>query len=841
MNMGSGNVEKFIRGCACAILAAALLAGCSSGKDGATGATGTTGGQGPAGSPGPTGPILALDISTATSITATITSVSSGASPVVKFALVDQVGNPLSGLQATDIRLGIAQLQPAAAGASNQWVSYITTVAKPAAGVGWGNTQVQATTETASAANGVFTDNGDGTYSYTFSKSLDDFATATNASYASNPPPGGVVPAIAQAGGKADLTLTHRIGLELRGTTTTLNPTNNAVYDYVPATGATTGLATRAIASNQECDACHAKFAIHGGPRIDVEYCVICHNSGTTDPESNNSLDLKVLAHKIHSGVKLPSVVADTANHGTVPAPGIGYVIFGYGGSVNNFNTVVWPQDTRNCTTCHNTGDANTPDAANYQNYVFAGACATCHDDFPKAGVHPGGVTDADCASSSCHSPTSTTLSPVTGVPISVTGAHLIPQLELAKQFQFTVLRVEAVQDAAGTVPGATACAATAAFCTVLPGEYPKVTIKITNPQDGSVYKLTDAPFTNTYVASGSTTTTTARVRGRVAYTTLNYTNPGANTGTSATQAGLIDFMASTTTVLNADGSYTAVAARPLPPANTPALSGGSGAVTVEGRAIMNLAAAGQPVANGNVPIRGAEPLYFAITDATPVARRDVVDTANCLRCHKSLQLHGDSRSNNVKLCITCHNPAQAPRVTYKDANGVTQPGGSEPVDFKFLIHSLHAANYKFGRLDYTEVGFPGQLNNCLGCHQTDTYYPVDPAKVFATSIDAGTAYDDPTQHIAITANAAACGACHVTAAAALHMHQNGAVVITDQLVGGLQFGAPNVPTATMQQIKAADGSTQPQFRTETCTVCHGPGATADVKVVHQVTSFKYN
>jgi OmcA/MtrC family decaheme c-type cytochrome len=827
MKNQAGSLVTFVRAGACILLAGLALAGCS-GKDGSVGATGPTGSQGPAGPPGPTGPVLALDISTAKAITGTITNVTSGNAPVVTFSLVDEVGNPLKGLKATDVRLAIAQLQPMSAdtGGSTQWRNYLTTVAKPAAGVGWGKTPtVQATAEAASTAGATFTDNGDGTYKYTFSKDLPTLAAASTSN--------GVALTY-------DGTLTHRVGFEIRGTG--LNPTNNPVYDYLPSSGATTGLATRSVVSDKECDACHAKLALHGGPRIDVQYCVLCHNSGTTDPESGNTVDFKVLVHKIHSGAKLPSVVADKTNHGLVPAPGIGYVIFGFGGSVNNFNSVVWPQDTRNCTTCHNTTDANTPDAGNYQAYANTVACGSCHDTInftTGAGHGPANIvaTDKDCASSTCHGPTSTVAS--NGVPLAVVGAHVIPQLVLAQQFKFTVVKVESVQDAAGTIPGATACAAAASACTVLPGEYPKVTLKISNPQNGNLYALTDAPFTNTYLsASGSKTT--ARVRGRVAYTTLNYTNRGANTGTAATQAGLIDFIASPTTVKNADGTYTAVAARPLPPTGTP-LAGGSGAISVEGRAIMNLAPTGQPVVNGNVPITSADPVYFPISDAKAVARRDVVDSANCLRCHKSLQLHGDARNNKVQLCVMCHNPAQAPRV---QATG--QPAGSsgsEPVDFKFFIHSLHAGNYKFGVVDLSEVGFPGALNNCLGCHKTDTYYPVDPAVVFATSIDAGPSagYDDPTQHIAITANAAACGACHVDHTAQLHMKQNGAVIITDQFVGGLQFGAPNVLAPTAQYIKAADGSTLPQFQTETCVICHGPGATADVKVVHHATDYKFN
>jgi len=234
--------------------------------------------------------------------------------------------------------------------------------------------------------------------------------------------------------------------------------------------------------------------------------------------------------------------------------------------------------------------------------------------------------------------------------------------------------------------------------------------------------------------------------------------------------------------------------------------------------------------------------VFFPITDATAVARRDVVDTANCLRCHKTFAFHGGARSDNTKLCVMCHNPAQAPRT---GTNGST---GTEPVDFKYFIHGIHSATYKYGTLDFTDLGFPGVLNNCLGCHKKDTYYPVDPTKVAATSIDAGAVSntllagaDNPAQHIAITANAGACGSCHVDKTAQTHMKQNGAVVITDQFPAGLQYMAPNVLSASPLYIKDAKGMTKPQYQTETCDVCHGPGTTADVKVVHQVDTFKYN
>ena len=39
---------------------------------------------------------------------------------------------------------------------------------------------------------------------------------------------------------------------------------------------------------------------------------------------------------------------------------------------------------------------------------------------------------------------------------------------------------------------------------------------------------------------------------------------------------------------------------------------------------------------------------------------------------------------------------------------------------------------------------------------------------------------------------------------------------------------------------KAADGSLV-SAQTETCNVCHGPGRTADVKVMHNVDAFEFN
>ncbi len=124
----------------------------------------------------------------------------------------------------------------------------------------------------------------------------------------------------------------------------------------------------------------------------------------------------------------------------------------------------------------------------------------------------------------------------------------------------------------------------------------------------------------------------------------------------------------------------------------------------------------------------------------------------------------------------------------------------SQPSTFKVLYPSSSNAS----------------LGNCLACHNTDTYYPVDPATVQGTTIHAGNR-QILTDDVVISPNAAACSACHTATTAMNHMAQNGG-----------NFAA----------TKTAAGALNPGS-TETCSLCHGPGAVADVKVVHKIASYQ--
>jgi OmcA/MtrC family decaheme c-type cytochrome len=934
------------------LFAVAMIAGCSGGKDGAAGPAGPTGPQGPGGSTGPSGPVLALDISVAKTVTPTITNVTAGDWPTISFKLVDENGNPLKGLKASTVSFALGQLKAPAAGSgwSSEWRNYVTRVVAsgaPAAD-GWPQVPtVQGTTQRADVAGTTFVDNGDGTYSFKFSKSLSDFAAVSSNAGPTNA--NGTTAATGATGVPLayDGTLTHRVGIELRGTgpataaapSGSNNGTGNSVYTYRPSDGMTvaaaaaagTPLYTREVVSLKECDACHARLEMHGGARNDVQYCVLCHNGGSVDSGSGNVVDLRFMVHKIHAGKNLPSVKAWLATQpaGTLasamPAlPGKGFAIFGSGATAATFNDISFPQDIRNCTTCHNPADAGTPDAHNYADFAYTRTCGACHDTMDmvahtNTAIGGGSAlatvaeADATCMNAGCHASGTTGVAAVGGGTVDTVTAHAIVKQTMMAKYKLTIFRVEAVTPGA-TLASAdvveTACAAKIAaaaasasvVCTVPPGYYPRVTIKVVDPtNNNAAYDLSQPPFS----AYGST------ISARAGWSTLNYTNPGAIVGAGAPQAEAVNFLANISASNNAGpapittatatscpvacpgysayvtaatsgsavsiipqipaaylgNSNTTLTARfpyPVPLASDRALVGGSGAIGAQASLnFANVADVGTvaPKVSGStslfataIPIRVADPVYFPITDTTAVARRQVVDFNNCLRCHKKLVLHG-SRVDNVQFCVMCHNPAQSVQVPTRGAAGVPYQHGAEPVDFKYFIHGIHSANYKAGELDFTEVGFPGKLNNCLGCHKTGTYYPVDPAAVFGTTIDPGVppsstklaGWDDPTNHYAITANAAACGSCHVDQIAQNHMKQQGATVIGDLIstggtgVNGLGFGVPNTFVSGAPHIKAIDGSTLPQYQTESCGVCHGPGATADVKVVHDAASFKFN
>ena len=86
------------------------------------------------------------------------------------------------------------------------------------------------------------------------------------------------------------------------GATIRVNPYFDFTLDASGKSVAVTAAQTRQMVDIATCNTCHDKLALHGGGRVDTQFCVTCHNTGTTDANSGNVLTLSTMVHKIHAG-----------------------------------------------------------------------------------------------------------------------------------------------------------------------------------------------------------------------------------------------------------------------------------------------------------------------------------------------------------------------------------------------------------------------------------------------------------------------------------------------------------------------------------------------------------
>jgi OmcA/MtrC family decaheme c-type cytochrome len=470
-----------------------------------------------------------------------------------------------------------------------------------------------------------------------------------------------------------------------------------------------------------------------------------------------------------------------------VQADGI-YGIFGYRNEFADYSAVKFPQDLRNCTTCHEESDADTPQASNWRLTVDKATCTSCHDNVNFAtGANHGGVAATNDTCTSCHGPNAQVGN------LRVERAHQIPEQVAAAKFKYEVLSVT----------------------NTAPGQLAKVTIRVVDPTNGN------APY-DIKAAGGPFQVGSASLRVDVAFSTRpDFTNTGSGSATGPTtgtpaQPISIDFRANGVADPAYPGAFSASAAVPIPAGAT-----GSGSALLEGRPAVDADGDGdlETLAVNSVG------KTFAITDASPVPYRQVVDITKCNACHEVLTLHGNNRTGNTELCATCHNPNAtdiARRVAGSNCEAVTGTLDDQTIDFKFMVHAIHAgAGYRvcgYGNTgyDFSHVRYPGRINNCEGCHLPDTYYPPDSSTAIATTIDAGDR-STPLGDVAITPATAACSACHTGAEAKQHMQFNG---------------------GSFSAVKDAQSRTT---AVETCANCHGPGKSTDVKTVHGVASSTSN
>ncbi|HEU0121885.1 MAG TPA: OmcA/MtrC family decaheme c-type cytochrome [Bryobacteraceae bacterium] len=152
------------------------------------------------------------------------------------------------------------------------------------------------------------------------------------------------------------------------------------VVKYFPVSSAA-AVARRQVVATEKCNVCHAGLSLHGGSRNEVQQCVLCHNPTGTDAARRpadkgaaESINFKEMIHRIHRGEE------NTRD----------FTIYGFGGSVNNFNEVRYPRVLSDCGACHVNGSEQLPLRENLAPTTdprglfdpappTIGACLSCH------------------------------------------------------------------------------------------------------------------------------------------------------------------------------------------------------------------------------------------------------------------------------------------------------------------------------------------------------------------------------------------------------------------------------------------------------------------------------
>ncbi|HLK66340.1 MAG TPA: OmcA/MtrC family decaheme c-type cytochrome [Bryobacteraceae bacterium] len=492
----------------------------------------------------------------------------------VRATIVDSDGIPLD-------RLGVVTKGPVSlsfiaayipAGQS-QYVSYTTSVAK--ATINNNPSQTQA----ANDSGGTFTANAIGDYTYTFKT---------------------------KAPANFDSTVTHSIGVSAQrnlaefGTFDEWSETSNDVFSFVP--NGTPVKTTRSVVTTDACNQCHDPLFGHGGSRVKVELCIMCHTPQTINPDTGLTQDMKVLIHKIHMGSSLPSVKAGTP-----------YRIW-HRGAWSDFSDVVFPQDVRNCTTCHST---SATQADNYKTNPGAAVCGSCHDDvnFATGLNHVNLPQPDDNQCKGCH--TSTALHEFDA---SIPGAHTIPTNS-----------------------------------TSLPGIVPAI-LKVDNATPGNNPVVTFRVLNNSGTPVDISKITTIRL-------VLGGPNGDYNTG----PGGLRVSENPNQTKGDANGVYVYTMTNKIPTAAT-----GSYTISIEATntvTVMPNTLQAQSAVDAAKPVE----FYFSVDKSAVAPRRQVVSTAKCAECHVDLGfVHGGARANTQE-CVICHNPGLSDGTSGQSVSFATQ------------------------------------------------------------------------------------------------------------------------------------------------------------------------
>lgn len=923
---------------------AVLLAACS-GDDGAPGPAGPPGAPGAPGQQGPAGVITVTVPGNTTAATgastaawaalapkASVTSVSISSPPVVNFTVTTQDGTPIVGLGSTSKRLAatkpgytnlsfaLAKLVPGTNGAPSKWVSYIVTTVPTYKSATDQTIVPSAPTRPTTDNTGTLVDHGDGTYTYTFDRditTIKDQVAAMTVAAPNN---------IADLGDLTyDPNAVHRLTIQISGnapgtgnlpdTGSGRDPGNNTpngqpaatagvpmtnpiniIYDFIPATGAPVAASGREIVATANCNACHRVLSgipgdtpgssaalFHDGARNDVRYCVVCHTEQRKYGQPEATINAATLTFTSASTYRVDGrAVGNLPNHihHIHAGPMLAKKGYNYAGVL--YNETLYPQDLRNCTTCHDNSSAapNTTKTAqgdNWKNVPSRVACGGCHDGInfdTGKGVtmadaaadltsspygHPGGAQADDTKCALCHSAAAIdtvyhlpVTPPAPGNALALTGgtpytnaAWLASGASVGRLPAGAITvgyDIKSVSVNASNQPVMVFCIKLNGACTafntfdptkavgtqeIFPNFFgsPSLNLVFAVPQDGIT---APADFNASVSAS------------------LRSLWNGKATGTGA----------GTLSAPDANNYYTATLTGVTIPANAKMLTGGLGfdytltsslPLTQSNLADYPVTPATATGLNPNMPnLMGG--LIVIAPNAQKVAtgytgRRPIVENARCQACHQQLgpfteeAFHAGQR-NDGTTCAWCHTPNQ-------NTNGWSGDSTS-------YIHAIHAAAkrtvpFNWHAASATEgffdIGFPGVLRDCQTCHLPGTYdFSAAASKTaLPNRLYRAVATGTPAAGVTISpyviagnnygGNFSFSAATGVTTAAA-------ATTLVNSPIATACFACHDdkVTTSHMQANGASIYTPRSTAlgQVEQCMVCHGPGSIADIAVVHR-------
>ena len=485
---------------------------------------------------------------------------------------------------------------------------------------------------------------------------------------------------------------------------------------------------TREVVHPDACAQCHDDLSAHGGARRDLLLCQTCHTSQTVDPDTGNSVDWKIMIHKIHRGADLPSVEA-----------GGRYEIIGFRQSVHDYSEVHFPRDIAFCETCH-----QGVDGPRWQTAPGRDACLSCHDnisfeDPPPAGlvVHSGGAQPEDAPCHVCH--------PASGSLAGISESHLSALRDPANP--------EVLVDLLG-------------IRNTGPGQTPEVDFRIA--VDGSPRDILSAPISSVRMTIAGPNSDFAD------YWQVRALGSGASGTLTAIDATAGEFRylfpASAGIPIGATGSYTvAIEAYDQPP-NLPRF------------------AADAPMLAFSVTDPQPVPRRTVVTaDKCNACHYDLAlhggqrkNGAYCAVCHNPNNPNEQRASRMEGAVDQLIHSTDAKRMIHRIHAGVhlTEPY----VLGAFPLPSV--ANPAGNPIDFGHLRYPATLSNCQVCHEGQTYrlpmpqgtLPSIEERRTCTEVstnDSDDYCDDPfwvvTATVAVAPETAVCTSCHDSPAAAAH------------------------------------------------------------------------